>query len=279
MTSLPIALCSWSVDRHGALRTPEVLDILRQVGIDRVHLNLNPMLDHPAEVDLRLREWRDSGVTFSAAMVGFQGEDYTSHASIHQTGGYVPEAWFEERFARTVAAGELCQKLGIGLLTTHAGFIPSRNDTKAFGVMVDRLRRVADALQNLRITLGFETGQETATTLADFLTELKRSNVVVNFDPANMLLYGKGDPVEAVGVLAPWIRHVHAKDARRRVPGPSGWEGDEVPLGQGDAKLAEVIGKLKENGYAGTVAIEREAGGDRIADTLTGIAFLRRVST
>ncbi len=214
----------------------------------------------------------------TATMIHFSGEDYSSLENIHRSGGYVPDDLFEERLARTVAAARLSRKLGVGLLTTHAGFIPEQGDAPAFGKMIQRLSRVADALAPLDITLCFETGQETAATLAAFLTALQRPNIGVNFDPANMVLYGKGNPVAAVHTLAPWIKHVHAKDARIKEPGSDGWCGVEVPVGTGDAKVRDVVQALMQMDYHGAIAIEREVGTTQAADIAAAIAHLRDIS-
>lgn len=207
-------------------------------------------------------------------MISFPGEDYHSLATIRRTGGYRPDDTFEERFGLTLAAARLARRLGLSLLTTHIGFIPDPSDASAFALMRDRLRRVADALADLDLTLCFETGQETADTLAAFLTALDRPNVGVNFDPANLLLYGKGNPVDAAIRLSPWIRHVHAKDAQRLLPaGPDAWHAAETPLGFGNARVAEVLWALRQTGYRGPLAIERESGHPK--DLAIAIAFLK----
>jgi len=109
-----------------------------------------------------------------------------------------------------------------------------------------------------------ETGQETAGCLRELLEELRHPALGVNFDPANMILYDKGDPVAAVRTLGPWIRHVHIKDAvRTKQPGT--W-GAEVPWGDGEVGTTAFLDALKEVGFAGVLAIEREAGNNRLGD-------------
>ena len=109
-----------------------------------------------------------------------------------------------------------------------------------------------------------ETGQETAQELRNFLEELNNPVIGVNFDPANIILYDKGDPIEAVRVLAPWIKHIHIKDATRTKQ-PGTW-GLEVPWGDGEVGPETFLNVLKEIGFEGTLAIEREAGDDRLGD-------------
>ncbi len=162
--------------------------------------------------------------------------------------------------------------LGLTDLMLHAGFLPEPKapDRKPF---LDTLAKAADFAKAKGVTLAFETGQETADLLRRTLDELKCPNVKVNFDPANMLLYDKGDPLRAVEILGPDIRSVHVKDANRpTVPGT--W-GEEVPLGQGQANIRQFVATLQKVGYRGPLCIEREAGNQRVADIAHGIRFLR----
>jgi L-ribulose-5-phosphate 3-epimerase len=133
--------------------------------------------------------------------------------------------------------------------------------------MAGRLAEVAEIFAAADMEIGLETGQETADGLAALLVALQQPNVVVNFDPANMLLYGKGDPIQAVRVLAPWIRQVHVKDAiPTSVPGT--W-GEEVAVGTGQVDWQAFFTTLAEVGFTGDIVIEREAGTQRVADIRT----------
>src|SRR6185503_10307078 len=126
-----------------------------------------------------------------------------------------------------------------------------------FGKLYDRICRIADLFAAKGIDLGFETGQETAETLREFLVKLNRPNVGVNFDPANMILYDKGDPVAALKTLGPWLTQCHLKDAdRTRKPGT--W-GDEVVVGTGQVDWPAFFRALQELRFSGYCAIEREA--------------------
>ena len=114
------------------------------------------------------------------------------------------------------------------------------------------------------MVLLMETGQETAQDLRNCLEDLDHPALGVNFDPANMILYGKGDPIEAVKTLAPWIRHVHIKDAT--ASNTVGEWGTEVPWGDGEVEGKKFVQTLDEIGFSGTLAIEREAGDSRSHD-------------
>jgi sugar phosphate isomerase/epimerase len=196
-------------------------------------------------------------------MIDFPSEDYASLQSIRATGGVVPDAPWEENRALALGAIEVAASLGAKLLSLHLGFIDHAQPALA-RKLSDRARLLADAAAKRGVELLLETGQESAADLRRFLETMNHPALKINFDPANMILYDKGSPVEAVRTLAPWIRHVHAKDAvRTKVPGT--W-GAEVPWGDGEVGPAVFLKALKETGFRGALAIEREAGDDRLGD-------------
>jgi sugar phosphate isomerase/epimerase len=154
--------------------------------------------------------------------------------------------------------------LELRLVTFHAGFLPHEEKDPNYTKMLLRLSETADVFKAAKIALAFETGQETAPVLVQLLHKLKRQNVGVNFDPANMILYDKGNPIAALRMLGPWIRQVHIKDARRtKVPGS--W-GEEVAVGTGEVDWQAFFVTLRELNYKGDFVIEREAGSQRVAD-------------
>jgi sugar phosphate isomerase/epimerase len=156
----------------------------------------------------------------------------------------------------------------------HGGFIPEPGDPdrKPF---LDTLGQVSTLAAAKGVTVALETGQETADLLRRTLDELKCANLKVNFDPANMLLYDKGDPLRAVEILGPDIRSVHVKDANR--PTTFGNWGEEVPLGKGQVNIRAFVQRLQKVGYRGPLCIEREVGDQagRMADVAHGIRYLR----
>ena len=138
------------------------------------------------------------------------------------------------------------------------------NPDPAYAKMLPRLGEVADIFAAEKIDVSFETGQETAPSLAALLKKLNRPNICVNFDPANMILYDKGDPIEAMRTLGPWIRQVHVKDAvKTKIPGT--W-GEEVPVGTGQVNWPAFFTTLRDIKFSGHYVIEREAGTQRVAD-------------
>jgi sugar phosphate isomerase/epimerase len=218
---------------------------------------------------------RTSGLTFTGAMLGFPGEDYTTPATIKATGGFGDPATRQERLARLVWALDRTRALGLSDLMLHAGFLPEVGDPGRPSLLAT-LARAAELAAERGVTLAFETGQETADLLRRTLDDLKSPNLRVNFDPANMLLYDMGDPIRAVEILGPDIRSVHVKDARRpTVPGQ--W-GEEVPLGEGEVNIPRFVQTLKKVGYTGPLVVEREVGdqASRLRDVAHGLAFLRQ---
>jgi sugar phosphate isomerase/epimerase len=169
--------------------------------------------------------------------------------------------------------------MGIKLLTFHAGFLPHDDKHPDYSKMLGRLKEVERIFSAQGIPLAMETGQETAADLLRVLQELNRdtgAGIGVNFDPANMILYAKGEPIEALRLLAPWVRQVHIKDATRTTT-PGTW-GTEVPAGTGEVNWREFFATLKQCGFAGNLVIEREAGNQRVEDIKTARAMVESLA-
>jgi L-ribulose-5-phosphate 3-epimerase len=269
---LAIGVCSWSLQVKSI---PELKRFMDRLGIYVVQIACGD--PHHASWDEgdRLPEVaRAAGFRMTGAMLGFPGEDYTTPQTIQQTGGFGNPADRPERLKRLEWALERTRDLGLQDLMLHAGFIPELGnpDRKAF---LKTLAQVSDLAKAKDVTIAFETGQETADLLRRTLDELKCPNLKVNFDPANMLLYDKGDPLRAIEILGPDIRSVHVKDANR--PTTPGQWGREVPLGQGQVNIRQFVTTLKKIGYRGPLCIEREVGNqeERLRDIAHGIRHLR----
>ena len=253
----PVSVCSWSFQKD----IEDVAEALQDLDIGYVNLALLPALlqDGQAYKDFIIQQdW-----TISSTMINFPCEDYSTLDRIKVTGGLTPDEHWEENKALALGAIDLTAELGAEYLLMHWGFI-DHSDKAYVQTFYDRTKLLADAATNKGVKFLMETGQETAEELKQFLEELNHPALCVNFDPANMILYDKGVPVEAVKVLAPWIRHIHIKDATRtQVPGT--W-GTEVPWGTGEVGAEVFLQVLEEIGFEGALAIEREAGDDRFGD-------------
>ena len=256
-----LAVCSWSLQPASPA---DLAAKLETTGIRRVQLALDPLRDLPKVWGETAALFRQKGITIISGMFGCVGEDYSTLETIRLTGGIAPDATWEQNWDNMRATAALAHELGLKLVTFHAGFLPHEEKDPNFAKMLRRLSETADVFKAAKITLALETGQETAPVLVQLLQKLKRRNVGVNFDPANMILYDKGNPIAALRVLGPWIRQVHIKDARRtKVPGT--W-GEEVAAGTGEVDWQAFFATLRELNCKGDFVIEREAGTQRVAD-------------
>lgn len=268
-----LAVCSWSLQ---PTNSQDLIARLQPTGVGRVQLALDPLRDDPVvwgDTPARLRQ---AGIEIVSGMFGCVGEDYSTLDTIRVTGGIAPDATWEQNWRNIQATASLAQQLKLKLVTFHAGFLPHDPAEPDFAKLKQRLVRTAEVFNARGIALGLETGQETADVLSEFLTQLAQPNVGVNFDPANMLLYDKGNPIEALRKLGPWIRQVHIKDARRtQVPGT--W-GEEVMAGTGEVDWPAFFQALGEIGFAGNLCIEREAGNQRVEDIRSAGELVERLS-
>lgn len=259
-----LAVCSWSLQPASP---QQLIEHLRAIGLSRVQLALDPLRENPAVWGDTAALFQQAGITIVSGMFGTVGEDYTSLESIHRTGGLVPDDTWDENWENAQATAELAHQLGLKLVTFHAGFLPHEESDPEFEKLQHRIRLVADVFAAKGIDLAFETGQEEADTLKLFLEKLGRVNVGVNFDPANMILYDKGNPIAALRTLASWVKQCHIKDANRAQT-PGTW-GEEVPSGTGQVDWKQFFAVLREIGFTGHCCIEREAGTQRVADIIT----------
>jgi L-ribulose-5-phosphate 3-epimerase len=270
--TLTIGVCSWSLQ---VTSIPELKSFLDRLGIGSVQIACgDPHHASWAEGEAMPNAAMKAGFQMTGTMLGFPGEDYTTPQTIEKTGGFGDPATRPERLERFKWGLNRTKQLGLKDMMLHAGFIPEVGDA-ARKPFLDTLGKVSELALQAGITIAFETGQESAVLLRRTLDDLKCSNLKVNFDPANMLLYDKDDPLKVLDLLAPDIRSVHVKDANR--PKVKGTWGEEVPLGQGQTNTREFVKALKRVGYQGPLSIEREVGTqlERFQDIEHGVKFLR----
>jgi sugar phosphate isomerase/epimerase len=266
-----LAVCTWSLQPENP---DDLVQKVRATGVRRVQLALDPLRSAPKVWGDTARILRENNIEIVSGMVGCIGEDYSTLESIRLTGGIAPDATWEQNRKNFQACAAIASKMGLKLVTFHAGFLPSDESDPAFAKMMQRLDVMADIFMVHNILVGLETGQETAPELAELLHKLNHPNIGVNFDPANMILYDKGDPVQALRILAPWIRQVHLKDARRtQVPGT--W-GEEVPMGAGEVDWRAFFATFKQVIFNVYLAIEREQGSQRVQDIRTARAVVEK---
>ncbi len=267
-----LAVCSWSLRP----RSPaELVHAVSECRLSAVQLALDPIRDGSwSEVETRDR-LQGAGISIISGMMGTVGEDYSTLETIARTGGIRPDSTWADNLKNAKTNAAIAQRLGLPLVTFHAGFLPHNRGDSERTRMLNRLREIADIFGSCGVHVAFETGQENADTLVDVMQELNHQNTGVNFDPANMILYGMGEPVTALRKLAPFVRQIHIKDA---IPTQlRGTWGQEVAVGTGAVtwlEFFEVAKTLKVD-----LAIEREAGESRISDIQAARALVLRSLT
>lgn len=267
-----LGVCSWSLRPKGPR---ELAESVQACGLRWVQLALDPLRTEAWSLDKTARALNNSGIGIASGMIAMRGEDYTSLATIRETGGVRPDEHWEENARAVVDSAKLAQELGIKLVSFHAGFLPHSGQELVRRLMVERVRTIADAFAAHGVRVALETGQEEAETLLRVLQEIDRPNVGVNFDPANMILYGMGDPHEALEQLAPHVMQVHIKDATPSAQ-PDEW-GAEVPVGKGAVDWERFFDVLNTSVGPVDRMIEREAGDARVADVLRATKLVEKV--
>jgi len=276
-----MGVCSWSLRPE----SPRDLALkVRACGVGRVQLALDPIRLGAWNVEETAAALEGEGIVIASGMMGMEGEDYSTLDSIARSGGVRrAETWAANRAAAAENA-DIASALGIGLVTFHAGFLPPSGREVGGaerGEMVDRLRHLAKTFAAQGVRVGLETGQESAERLGEVLNELdallpERARVGVNFDPANMVLYGMGEPVAALEALMPRVVQVHIKDAVETVR-PGEW-GREVEVGTGSVHWPDFLRALVAAGWnvdeGIDLVIEREAGERRIEDVCAAARVL-----
>jgi len=225
----------------------------------------------------KLRAARDKyGVEVTSAIAGGPGPETYDFYNGPLTIGLVPRKYREARIARVKQVSDFAKKAGIPGVQTHCGFIPEDPNDPLYSEAIGAIRTVAQYCKDNGQTFRCETGQETPITLVRAIRDVGLANVGVNFDVANLILYGKANPVDAVELLGPYIMGIHAKDGL--YPTDPRQLGREVPIGQGKVDFPVLIGLLKKIGYANPLTIEREIeGAKQTEDILASKAYLEKL--
>ena len=254
-----IGVCSWSLRPE----SPEDLaEKVRGCGLARVQLALDPLRIGRWDAARTAAELERAGIALESGMLQTHGEDYSSLAAIRDSGGLRPDGTWSKNLEAARANAKLARTLGLELVTFHAGFLPEEPGDPERAKLIGRLRTYCEVFADQGVRLGLETGQETAHTLVGVLEDLDHPAAGVNFDPANMILYGMGEPLAALERLRAHVRQVHVKDAvPTRTPGT--W-GEEVPVGRGAVDWGRFLALVRGIGVG--LMIERESGSERAAE-------------
>lgn len=253
------------------------LSVLRENGFDSCQL----MAWEPAlwteENAVRTRELlQEYGVTVSAFWCGWEGPKVWDFYDGQLTLGLVPPEYRAQRIRNLCDGADFARLLGITDVVTHMGFIPENPNDPNFGSFCVAVRTVAEHLKENGQFLLFETGQESPVTLLRCFERVGCDNLGVNLDTANLILYGKANPVDALDVFGRYVRNLHAKDGLYPVNGHD--LGRETRIGEGKVDFRALFVRLHELGYDAYVTIEREiSGGQQLLDILDAKAYLERL--
>ncbi len=205
-----------------------------------------------------LRRLDELGIKLTAVFGGFEGESYADIPTTQRTVGLIPRETRAARVAEMKEIADFAKLLDCSVVALHLGFIPHASVGDAdYDAVIAVTREICDHCTANNQSLHLETGQETADGLLKFLSDVQRDNLFVNFDPANMILYGTGEPIEALKKIGSSVRSVHCKDALWADQPGEAW-GQEVPLGEGQVGMEAYLSTLLEIGYDGPLTIERE---------------------
>jgi len=234
------------------------LEVAHELGVPTIQLHAPHQATRTqANADAFLQRLAGYGIKLTCVFGGFDGESYADIPTVARTVGLVPP---ETRAARTKELKEIAdfaKLLGCNAVGLHIGFVPHERSLPLYQEIVAVARDVCDHCSRLGQGLHLETGQETADDLLAFIQDVGQSNLFINFDPANMILYGTGEPIAALKKVGRYVKSIHCKDGKwAKNPGKE-W-GQEVPLGEGDVGMENYLRTLKEIGYDGPLTIERE---------------------
>lgn len=254
------------------------LETALQLGAKVLHLHAPKRRTLDAAEHLRGR-LAEIGVKVAVVFAGFEGESYATIDEVQTTVGLVPPATRQNRVEETIHVIDYAANLGSLAVGLHLGYLPHDKEASEFKDLVGVVRGLCDCAASQGLEVYLETGQEPVDVLLDFLQAADRMNLSVNFDPANMILYGSGEPLPALRALGKHVRSIHCKDAVwSSSPGVS-W-GAETPFGEGEVNAREFLRTLAEVGYEGPLVIEREIPQEperqrrEIAETMRRLAEL-----
>ncbi|MCK4423449.1 MAG: sugar phosphate isomerase/epimerase [Candidatus Omnitrophica bacterium] len=226
----------------------------------------NPSADYVAgpkseELCRKLEEAiKKTGVKISSVFIMYEGHIWDLKDG-PRTIGLVPENTRAQRLEHACNISDWAKKIGIDTVTSHIGFIPIEAEGLLYKGFIETMKEfTAHCAKNNQI-FAFETGQEPPHVLRRTIDDIGADNIGVNLDPANLLLYGMGKPLEAVEAFGEFVVNTHCKDGKW--PIGDGNLGQEMPLGQGDVNFPELITALYKKGFRGPLTIEREISGDQ----------------
>ena len=252
-------------------------DVIARYGVATTQLNNWDMSKWTRENAEKVkRDLKSSGVRLAALWTGYSGTVIWDLIDGPDTMGLIPEYTRKKRIADLKAGADFAAMVGAPAIITHCGFIPETPKCHLYMEVLDALGEIAEYCQKLGLEFWFETGQETPVTLLRTIEDIGLPNLGINLDTANIILYGKGNPVDALDVFGKYVRNLHIKDGVYPQDGHK--LGHETPIGQGKVDFEKVITKLHELGFTGELVVEREITGEQQAkDIMTALDYIGKL--
>ena len=256
------------------------VSVLDEVGLTEIQLNCWNVPLCTQENANKIKEMFGNKYSISGLWAGWiVGPTVWNFIDGPATIGIVPETWRKERMEGIKRVMDFANMLNLKTVTTHMGFMPENPNTKEYRDVLDAIYELCEYANQYGIDFCFETGQETPTTILRTINDVKArglNNLKINLDPANLLLYGKGNPMDAVDVFGQYVVGVHVKDGDYPTDGDN--LGHEHKVGTGRVNFEYIINKLHQFGYKGPLTIEREITGDQQKkDILDTINYLNNI--
>ena len=250
---------------------------LRELGFSTCQLNSYDVSVMTKDMADRVTEAsKKYGIRISALWCGWSGPAVWNFYEGPHTLGLVPPVYRAERIKELKKGSDFAKMLGVTDIVTHVGFLPEIPTTTEYHSLISDLKYLANYIKKNGQYFLFETGQETPVTLKRVIEDVGTDNLGINLDPANLIMYGKANPVDALDVFGEYVRGVHGKDGV--YPTDGHYLGKEVKLGEGKVNFPVFIKRLKEVGYNGPITIEREITGDRqINDIIAAKELLEKL--
>jgi len=254
------------------------LDAVKEIGVPTVQLHAPPKeVRSPEKAAEFKQQFADAGITVTVVFCGFEGESYADIPTVRKTVGLVPSETRAERLQETKEIADFAKALGVDVVGMHIGFVPEDPNDPLYQEVVAVCQEVCDYCAANGQRFHLETGQESADALLRFIGDVGRDNLGINFDPANMILYGSGEPIAALKKVGKYVQSVHCKDAIWSDKPGEEW-GQETPLGQGAVGIETFLRTLHDLGYDGPLTIEREISGEQQKqDIAAAVKLLERL--
>lgn len=253
------------------------LGVVRDLGMDNCQLGCWDIdLYSNANAKKILNEMKRSGVDVTTLWAGWPGPAVWDFVDGPRTLGIVPREYRATRLEALKAGARFASLIGVASITTHVGFIPENMSDPLYCEVLEAVNEIGSYCRDMGLEFWFETGQETPITLRRLIEDTGLDNLGVNLDPANLLLYGKANPVDALDVFGHLVRGVHAKDGD--YPTAPRALGSEYPIGQGRVDFRSLIFTLARLGFDGSLTIEREISGpQQQVDIKAGRDYLQAI--